>query len=117
MGSIRRSAKPGLDYPAGNSSVSSWRDYCSGSQESSCSMNPTSALDNANEAKIMAMLERRSLAIVAIAHRLTILRNADSIIVMRGTRGSNRAYEELSHSHGQFRDFLIAPGPSTEHPD
>jgi ABC-type bacteriocin/lantibiotic exporter with double-glycine peptidase domain len=69
----------------------------------------TSALDNANEAKIMAMLERRSLTIVAIAHRLTTLRNADSIIVMRQARVVQiGAYEELSHSHGQFRDLLIA---------
>jgi ATP-binding cassette, subfamily B, bacterial len=69
----------------------------------------TSALDNANEAKIMAMLERRSLTIVAIAHRLTTLRNADSIIVMRQGRVVQvGAYEELSHSHGQFRDLLIA---------
>jgi ABC-type bacteriocin/lantibiotic exporter with double-glycine peptidase domain len=69
----------------------------------------TSALDNANEAKIMAMLERRSLTIVAIARRLTTLRNADSIIVMRQGRVVQvGAYEELSHSHGQFRDLLIA---------
>jgi ATP-binding cassette, subfamily B, bacterial len=69
----------------------------------------TSALDNANEAKIMAMLERRSLTIVAIAHRLTTLRNADSIIVMRQERVVQiGADEELSHSHAQFRDLLIA---------
>ena len=69
----------------------------------------TSALDNANEAKIMAMLERRSITIVAIAHRLTTLRNADSIIVMRQERVVQiGADEELSHSHGQFRDLLIA---------
>lgn len=69
----------------------------------------TSALDNANEAKIMAMLERRSLTIVAIAHRLTTLRNAGSIIVIRQGRVVQiGAYEELSHSHGQFRDLLIA---------
>jgi ABC-type multidrug transport system fused ATPase/permease subunit len=55
------------------------------------------------------MLERRSLTIVAIAHRLTTLRNADSIIVMRQGRVVQiGAYEEFSHSHGQFRDLLIA---------
>ena len=57
----------------------------------------------------MAMLERRSLTVVAIAHRLTILRNADSIVVMRQGRVVQiGAHEELSHSHGQFRDLLIA---------
>ena len=44
--------------------------------------------------------------IVAIAHRLPTLRNADSIIVMRQGRVVQiSAYEELSHSHGQFRDL------------
>ena len=103
MGSIGGSAKLGLDCPADNSSVSSWRDYCSGSQESSCSMKRLRALDNANEAKIMALQERRSLTIVAIAHRLTTLRNADSIIVMR--QGRVFIGLKLSHSHGQFRDL------------
>ena len=56
----------------------------------------------------MAMLERRSLTIVAIARRLTTLRNADSIIVMRQERVQIGADEELSHSHAQFRDLLIA---------
>ena len=55
------------------------------------------------------MLERGSLTIVAIAHRLTTLKNADSIIVMRQGRVVHvGAYEELSHSHGQFRALLIA---------
>jgi ABC-type multidrug transport system fused ATPase/permease subunit len=57
----------------------------------------------------MAVLERRSLTIVVLAHRLTTLRNADSIIVMRQERVVQiGAYEESSHSHGQFRDLLIA---------
>jgi hypothetical protein len=108
MGSIRRSAKLGLDCPAG-SSVSPWRDYCSGSQESSGSMKRLRPWTTQMRPKIMAMLERRSLTIVAIARRLTTLRNADSIIVMRQGRVVQvGAYEELSHSHGQFRDLLIA---------
>lgn len=69
----------------------------------------TSALDNANEAKIMAMLERRSLTIVAIAHCLTTLRNADSIIVMRQGRVVQiGAYEGVVAFTRPVQKLLIA---------
>ena len=69
----------------------------------------TSALDNVNEARIMAMLQKRSLTMLAIAHRLTTLRNADAILVMREGKIVQRGtYDELSAADGQFRTLIRA---------
>ena len=76
----------------------------------------TSALDNVSEKNIQLELEKlhreTGMTIIAIAHRLTTLRNCDVIFVMdQGRIVQQGTYKELTSQEGLFRDFL----QTTEH--
>jgi ATP-binding cassette subfamily B protein len=74
----------------------------------------TSAMDNLNEAAIMAYLEQVGVTIVAIAHRLSTLRNADVIYVMESGRVVQKGeYPDLAASEGLFKDLLEASAASS----
>jgi ABC-type multidrug transport system fused ATPase/permease subunit len=69
----------------------------------------TSALDNLREAAVMSSLEGLDMTVIAIAHRLSTLRNADSIYVMASGEVVQRGnHDELSSKPGMFRDLLEA---------
>jgi len=69
----------------------------------------TSALDNITEELIMHTLEATGKTIIAIAHRLSTLRNADQIIVMKEGRICERGtYISLDHQEGFFHSLLHA---------
>jgi len=69
----------------------------------------TSALDNLNEELFMRALENSDRTIIAIAHRLSTLRKADRIIVMRDGRiAQSGTYDSLDQSPGLFHDLLHA---------
>jgi ATP-binding cassette subfamily B protein len=69
----------------------------------------TSALDNVSEAKVMRALEATGATMVAIAHRLSTLANADQIYVMsQGRIAQIGTYTELEVVPGPFRDLLEA---------
>lgn len=70
----------------------------------------TSALDNVSEARILSEIERmnrQGTTVIAIAHRLTALRNTDCIVVMKdGLVEEEGSYEELASAGGIFSDML-----------
>ena len=69
----------------------------------------TSALDNITEELVMHTLEASGKTIIAIAHRLSTLRNADRIIVMKeGRIYEQGTYAELDRRGGFFHDLLHA---------
>jgi len=69
----------------------------------------TSALDNINERDVMANLESLPLTIVAVAHRLSTLRNAHRVVVMdQGQVIEQGTYEELRARGGAFNALLAA---------
>jgi ABC-type multidrug transport system fused ATPase/permease subunit len=70
----------------------------------------TSNLDNINEANIQEELEAGGFTMLAIAHRLTTLRNADAIIVMdKGRIAERGTYHELI-ANGKLFSSLDAAG-------
>jgi len=69
----------------------------------------TSALDNTNEAIVQRNLEEvfASTTVIAIAHRLTTLKNMDRILVFEnGLIVQDGTYEKLSREAGLFKEFL-----------
>ena len=67
----------------------------------------TNWLDNDNQSKIMANLERLSSTRIVIAHRLSTLRQADRIYVMRkGKVVQEGTYTELVETEGVFQDLI-----------
>jgi ABC-type multidrug transport system fused ATPase/permease subunit len=65
----------------------------------------TSALDNETEAKFMRAVEslQGEITIISIAHRLTTVRNCDSIYVLiNGKVGEAGTYDELMESKSEF---------------
>lgn len=73
----------------------------------------TAALDNVNEAAVMGTLESRGITLIAIAHRLTTLRNADIIYVMEeGCTVQHGTFEQLAGTEGLFRKLLEAGEPT-----
>jgi ATP-binding cassette subfamily B protein len=69
----------------------------------------TSNLDNLNESAIQRELENAGFTMLAIAHRLSTLRNADEIFVMDVGRIAERGtYEELIRNHGLFHSLDAA---------
>ena len=71
----------------------------------------TSALDSESEQAIQAALDvlMRGRTVIAIAHRLSTLRNFDRIVVMdAGTVIDDGAPEELAGRAGPYRDLLLA---------
>jgi NHLM bacteriocin system ABC transporter peptidase/ATP-binding protein len=70
----------------------------------------TAALDVETEARVDQNLRARGCAIVAVAHRLTTLRDADEVVVLEGGRVAERGrYDELRGSGGAL-DALLDPG-------
>ncbi len=66
----------------------------------------TSALDNVNQAVISQSLERLKATRIVIAHRLSTVRNADRIIVMRnGEFVESGTYDELIAQNGLFTEL------------
>ena len=69
----------------------------------------TSALDNVSEAKVMRSLEATGATLVAVAHRLSTLSNADQIYVLsRGGVVQSGTYIEMADVPGPFKDLLDA---------
>ncbi len=71
----------------------------------------TSSLDSESEQAIQAALDNlmRGRTVIAIAHRLSTLRNFDRIVVMdAGEVIDDGAPEELAHRPGPYRDLLRA---------
>jgi ATP-binding cassette subfamily C protein len=67
----------------------------------------TSALDNVTQAAVSDSLERLRVTRVVIAHRLTTIRHADTIVVLeRGRLVEMGRYEELMKKRGAF--FALA---------
>ncbi len=70
----------------------------------------TSALDVASEALIQEALQRlvKGRTTFIVAHRLSTIRNADRIIVLRnGSVVESGTHEELMHSRGEFYRFKL----------
>jgi len=71
----------------------------------------TSALDNLNEELFMKAIMSSRKTVVAIAHRLSTLRNANEIIVMKnGEICEKGTYENLDKKNGLFHELLHAGG-------
>jgi len=69
----------------------------------------TSALDNLNEDQFMKALESSGRTIIAIAHRLSTLRQADQIVVMdHGRIEETGTYDTLDAHGGLFHELLHA---------
>ncbi len=69
----------------------------------------TSSLDNRNEADVQKMLEEvfHDKTVIAIAHRLTTLRNCDRILVLSdGQISQEGSYAKLSKEPGLFNSLL-----------
>jgi ATP-binding cassette subfamily B protein len=69
----------------------------------------TSALDSESEAAIQLALDNlmQGRTVIAVAHRLSTLRNFDRIVVMQnGQVIDDGAPDELSHRPGPYRDLL-----------
>jgi ABC-type multidrug transport system fused ATPase/permease subunit len=70
---------------------------------------PSSALDGANEARLMELLAvaARSRAVVMIAHRLNTIRAADSILVMSGGKvAGSGTHDELLSECATYRAMV-----------
>jgi ATP-binding cassette subfamily B protein len=82
----------------------------------------TSALDSESEHLIQAALDdlMRDRTVIAVAHRLSTLRNFDRIVVMDGgTVVDDGAPDELAHRPGPYRELLrkqshTQPAPAVE---
>jgi len=73
----------------------------------------TSALDNSTEQSVMDAIERlgRDLTILIIAHRLTTVRNCDSIVELQhGRVAAQGSYERLLECSQSFRRMAYATG-------
>lgn len=73
----------------------------------------TSALDNINERIVQSAIERAMVGrtVIAVAHRLTTLRNADRIVVLnRGVIEEVGSYAQLAQADGLFSRFVSAGG-------
>ncbi len=70
----------------------------------------TAALDNKSQSRIVAMIERefKGKTVVAIAHRLSMIRNFDNIVVFdKGRVVESGSYEELFARKGLFYNLLL----------
>ena len=66
----------------------------------------TSALDNAGQRQVSESLEGLHVTRVVVAHRLSTIRHADRIVVMRGGRVVQEGrFEELVEAPGLFADL------------
>jgi ATP-binding cassette subfamily B protein len=77
----------------------------------------TSALDSESEQAIQAALDvlMRGRTVIAIAHRLSTLRNFDRIVVMdAGEVIDDGSPQELSHRPGPYRELLRAQNQMAE---
>ncbi len=73
----------------------------------------TSALDSATEQSVMSAIEGldRELTILLIAHRLTTVRNCDTIVQLEGGKlVAQGSYEELLASSPSFQRMALAAG-------
>ncbi len=66
----------------------------------------TSALDNVTQAGIVAALDQLNITRLVVAHRLSTIRNADRIFVLKdGVVVDSGSYDELNSRPGPFRDL------------
>ena len=67
----------------------------------------TNWLDNESQAKVMHSITQLAVTRFVSAHRLSTIRRADVIYVLRGGRVAQRGtYEELMEVEGPFRDLV-----------
>ncbi len=67
----------------------------------------TNWLDNENRSKVMANLTSLTSTRIVIAHRLSTLRQADRIYVMRaGKVAESGSFTDLMQTDGVFRDLV-----------
>ena len=67
----------------------------------------TNWLDNESQAKVMENLAALTATRIVIAHRLSTLRRADRVYVMRAGRVvQSGAFDELAESEGEFRELI-----------
>ena len=67
----------------------------------------TNWLENESQSKLMANLARLTSTRIVIAHRLSTLRQADRIYVMRaGKVAESGSFADLMQSDGVFRDLV-----------
>jgi len=67
----------------------------------------TNLLDNARQTTIMENIESLNTTRIVIAHRISTLRQADRIYVLKGARViQTGTFEELSATPGAFRDLI-----------
>lgn len=77
----------------------------------------TSALDNLREAAVMDSMEQLDATVVAVAHRLSTLRNADVIYVLdHGRIVQSGTFHDMRVSEGPFRDLLTATRSAPSRP-
>jgi len=74
----------------------------------------TSALDNITEELVMRTLESSGKTIIAIAHRLSTLRNADQIVVMKDGRIYEQGTFTELDSRGDFFHELLHAGENID---
>ena len=66
----------------------------------------TSALDNRTQAEVCKSLEEMKITRIAVAHRLSTIRNCDKIIVMnKGVVAEQGDYDSLMAQHGLFYEL------------
>jgi NHLM bacteriocin system ABC transporter peptidase/ATP-binding protein len=69
----------------------------------------TAALDNRSEATLMRNLRRRGCTMIIIAHRLSLVRDCDEVIVMERGRIIQRGHpDDLARDEGPFRTMLAS---------